>query len=129
MAVHCKAGLGRTGTLIALYLMRSCGFSAREAMGWLRIMRPGSVIGTQQHYLCSIEQAMSAVQAGPASEAKSAESFSHAVAAVGMGAIPSPGLATAGPLAEAAEVAEGMMRRGAARAVLASRRSDGSDPR
>ena len=37
VAVHCQAGLERTGTLIGLWLMRSRGFTAREAMGWLAL--------------------------------------------------------------------------------------------
>jgi cell division cycle 14 len=51
VAVHCGAGPERTGTLAALYLMRTRGFTAREAVGWLRMMRPGSVTAEQQEYL------------------------------------------------------------------------------
>jgi cell division cycle 14 len=47
VAVHCRSGLGRTGTLCALHLMLSHGFGAREAIAWLRIVRPGSVVGEQ----------------------------------------------------------------------------------
>lgn len=57
-AVHCLAGLGRTGTLIALYLMKHEGFSARQAIAWLRICRPGSVIGAQQGFLARQEPRM-----------------------------------------------------------------------
>jgi hypothetical protein len=38
--------------------MRSCGFAPREAMGWLRIVRPGCVIGEQQHFLCNYAPAV-----------------------------------------------------------------------
>ena len=51
LAVHCLAGLGRAGTLIALYMMKHMHFTARESISWLRIVRPGSIIGPQQHYL------------------------------------------------------------------------------
>jgi cell division cycle 14 len=51
VAVHCKAGLGRTGTNIAAYMMKHWGYTAAEATAWLRICRPGSVVGPQQQFV------------------------------------------------------------------------------
>ena len=51
IGVHCKAGLGRTGCLIGAYLIYRHGFTANEIIAFMRFMRPGMVVGPQQHWL------------------------------------------------------------------------------
>ncbi|WVQ82894.1 hypothetical protein IAT38_005030 [Cryptococcus sp. DSM 104549] len=51
VAVHCKAGLGRTGVLIGAYLIYKFQFTAQEAIGFMRLVRPGMVVGPQQQYM------------------------------------------------------------------------------
>ena len=41
--VHCLAGLGRTGTVLASYLIKYQNMSADEAMKKVREQRPGSI--------------------------------------------------------------------------------------
>jgi hypothetical protein len=48
IAVHCKAGLGRTCTLIGLYTMKRYRFPAKALIGWCRLCRPGSILGPRR---------------------------------------------------------------------------------
>lgn len=54
--MHCKAGLGRTGTLIAMWAMKHFRIPAPYIIAWIRICRPGSILGPQQHYLLVRQQ-------------------------------------------------------------------------
>lgn len=56
IAVHCKSGLGYTGTLIACYAMKHYKFSAAGLIGWMRLCRPGSILGKQQQFLIEKEE-------------------------------------------------------------------------
>jgi atypical dual specificity phosphatase len=47
VGVHCMAGLGRTGTILAAYFV-SAGMSASEAIARVRTLRPGSIETEEQ---------------------------------------------------------------------------------
>ncbi|CAH1121425.1 unnamed protein product [Ceutorhynchus assimilis] len=51
VAIHCHAGLGRTGVLIACFLVYSLRVTANEAIRFVRLKRPGSV-QTRGQILC-----------------------------------------------------------------------------
>ena len=60
VAVHCYMGWGRTGTLLAAYLVNE-GMSASDAIDEVRKKRPGSIeTGGQEQVLFILEQALAA---------------------------------------------------------------------
>ncbi|XP_075711235.1 protein tyrosine phosphatase domain-containing protein 1-like [Rhinoderma darwinii] len=60
VAVHCHAGLGRTGVLIACYLVYACRVRAADAIRFLRLRRPGSIqTGSQVSLVCDFAMFLS----------------------------------------------------------------------
>ena len=46
--VHCLAGIGRTGSVLAAYMIEYEGKTADDAIARLRVIRPGSVEGPRR---------------------------------------------------------------------------------
>ena len=61
--VHCAAGKGRTGTILAAYLLKEENLTAAQAINKIRKLRPGSIqtktqencVEAFEHYLKSLE--------------------------------------------------------------------------
>jgi atypical dual specificity phosphatase len=51
VAFHCYAGMGRTGTALALYLVKFCKVSPQDAIRTIRRVRPGSIETLEQEKL------------------------------------------------------------------------------
>lgn len=43
VGVHCALGFGRTGTMLACYLVKERGLAAGDAIAEIRHLRPGSI--------------------------------------------------------------------------------------
>lgn len=52
--VHCAAGLGRAGTILACYLIRYEGLTAEQAVSSIREKRPGSIQSDAQERAVSL---------------------------------------------------------------------------
>eukprot|EP00961_Rhodomonas_salina_P298597 3938199-Rhodomonas_salina.1 len=56
IGVHEQDGTSTSCTLVCLWMMRHLDFSAREAVAWVRLVRPGVVSFEQEKYLCAAEE-------------------------------------------------------------------------
>lgn len=48
IVVHCDSGMGRTGTMLSIYLVSSKRYTAKEAISEVRQRRPGSIETSEQ---------------------------------------------------------------------------------
>ena len=51
VAIHCHAGIGRTGMILACLAKRGLGYSSDEALRWVREFIPGAVEVSEQEQL------------------------------------------------------------------------------
>ena len=54
--VHCAAGMGRAGTILASYLVKYQNYSAEEAIKKIRKERPGSIQSENQELAITFYQ-------------------------------------------------------------------------
>ena len=86
VVVHSRCGIRATGLLLCMHLVAEVGFTATEAIAWMRMVRPGCLVGAQQHAVYEMWKSARepCLDLSPASPKQAVQSVQAARASLGL---------------------------------------------